>query len=124
MSDMPWVDKYEPRRWEVYRVAAGSSEEPKLGPLPTPICVCTAESDIARSHYEIGQRLPDMAHPHLYYDFEQLLAAKLDKVYGMVGPEALRVEWNGHPAGTMVLTTYAGVDQNPPHFTYLVEKTD
>ena len=111
---MPWIDGYTPNEYAAYKVEAGSPDVPPLE-LTTTFCVCDAESEMARVHYKAGCQ-----NSHFYWDMEVLLGAGRDKVYAGNGPFILSRPWNGHPAGSIVLQTFEGIEDMC--YTYLVGK--
>jgi len=79
-----------------------------------------AESEgAARAHrrsVEDGIEYPNF----FFWDFEQLIAADRDRVYGLSRLGRLTTEWNGHPPNSLVMVTYEGIEDEPRKTTYLV----
>lgn len=119
----PWLHAYEPRSWKQYAVGIeAKSEQPPTVPCAD-FVVCALESIKAALHWndqQTGRSVP----PVFYYDVEQLLGADLDTVYAIDGLGRLSEDWNGHPAGSLVMQTYkgcSGPDASKFTYTYLVE---
>ena len=113
-SNKPWIDAYEPHAWKTYELPVGTHALPFLEEDRSFI-ICSAESATAKILWDKGVR-----EQAFYYDFEQLISADFDQVYGVAGSlRRLSEPWQGHSKGALVLVTYKGRQEGI--FTYLIQ---
>lgn len=116
--EAPWISVYEPKKWSVYTVAVSSPENQTLHASlrrlgDEELLVCGAESEAAARHWKRNHSVEGV----LFYDAEQLLAMEFDRVYGVSVVGILTAEWNGHPVGSLVMSVFKGVTEQPPFLT-------
>lgn len=113
--EAPWITAYQPREWSVYQVFVPSEDWLTLTESLDPRCglvTCQSESQMAADIWKRTASVRGVFFP----DFEQLLGMNLDDVYG-ADLAVLTAEWKGHPAGSLVMTTYKGVREEPRFMT-------
>ncbi|MDP3769610.1 MAG: hypothetical protein U1A23_04115 [Candidatus Sungbacteria bacterium] len=119
----PWISMYETRKWTVCTVLFSSPAKEALDASlrrlgDEELFVCGAESEAAARHWGRNQSVTGL----LFYDLEQLWAMELDKVYGVSEVGVLTTEWNGHPPGSLVMSVFRGVTEQPPFITVGIAK--
>lgn len=115
-----WIKLYVPKQWVTYDLAMSSQEYKELMALleESSLCVCGEESEMAVNHWRRNKSLDGL----LFYDTEQILGMNMDKVYGVSEIGVLKREWKGHPAGSLVMSVYSRVREDPPVVTVGVAK--
>lgn len=121
MDDMPWISAYKPKEWTLHEIKLHSEEFIALFSAleevyESELFVCAAESEAASNRWNERKSVEGM----LFHDMEQILAMNLDRVYGVHDVSHLKKEWNGHPAGSLVMIIYKGADTEQPFFTVCV----
>lgn len=121
--EVPWISVYEPKEWSLYTIVLSSPEYHALhASLRTledaEFLVCGGESQAAANHWEKNHSVESV----LFYDIEQLWSMGFDKVYGVSAVGVLTAEWKGHSAGSLVMSVYKGVTENPPCVTVGIAK--
>lgn len=116
--EAPWISVYEPKEWTVYTVLFASPDQETLDDSlkimgDRELFVCGAESEAAANHWHRTHSIENV----FFYDIEQLWAMGLDRVYGVREVGMLTTEWKGHPSGSLVLSVYKGVTEEPRFFT-------
>ncbi|MDO8560782.1 MAG: hypothetical protein Q7R91_01035 [bacterium] len=107
-----WEKSYRVRSWRLYKIPIGSFDFPPIEPNYTKFIVCNGSSKKAEELKKDPRRF--------YPDLEQV-AAGLDKVHKTYSLERLRKNWRGNQKGSLVFMIFAGVTDEPPCVTYLVE---
>jgi hypothetical protein len=111
---MPWIDVYDEKEWEVHRFPWDSKQMPATEEPATPYLVCGAESPMAENHWRHAQSVEGL----FLYDLEQIAAGT--ELAGGRGPKVLTEDWQGHPKGSLVFESYAGVLDR--EYVIMVEK--
>lgn len=118
-----WFTDYETRKWTLYKVLFYSAERKEFYDSvriceDSELFVCSEASPLDEARWRRGQTLKKI----LFYDVEQLLAMDLDTVYGVDEVSILTKEWRGHPPGSLAMSIYKGVDEDPPCLTICIAK--
>jgi hypothetical protein len=126
MSNMPWIDAYEPRDWTVYQLSIRNPDGPVLADVMDEFEVCGAESGWAAELYKKAESSSSKPPNFFFWDLEQMSADH--NAFGINKLGRLTAEWNGHPAGSLVMVTYEGMsedfsDLGASQRTYFVENT-
>ena len=108
MPNMPWIDTYQPQNWKLYSIPM--PETPGLINVMDEFVVCGTDSVMARQVHEAWQSRGGTPPQFFFFDFEQM-AADHSGTAGLSQLGRLAEEWQGHPAGTLVMITYEGIEQ-------------
>jgi len=115
-----WIDAYQPRSWTLHRIDISFTTELDSLLAESGLEVCGGESQVAAAYWERTKSVENM----LYFDMEQLLGMDLDRAYGVDRVGILTAEWQGHPAGSLVMSIYRGVRDTPPQLTVCVSEPE
>ena len=108
----PYIQNYQTRKWKTYKMPAlDQSSWPKMTDVTKEeVFWLNSDSELAA---EIGDR------PNRFYVDLELVAAGLNPLLG-TSFYKLTEDWHDHKAGSLVMETYEGVEEEPPSFTFAV----
>ena len=101
VSNMPWVDTYQPHTWRVHEVLMSDPDQPPTEQA-NELQTCTTESLMAKSLWD-NKSITNV----FYLDLEQM-AADYSGIHGSAPLARLTTDWRGHSAGALVYHIYVG----------------
>jgi len=121
--EQSWFSSYETRQWTLHKVPFASNDKKDFDSSlkvlgDTELLVCGEGSPLAESRWNRSRSLEGL----LFYDVEQLLAMDLDTVYGVDEVGILTNEWKGHPVGSLAMSIFKGVNEEPRCLTICIAK--
>jgi hypothetical protein len=96
---------YVPHEWELIEVPI---EGPLLNVSEGVQCltICSSDGGFAQKFYERNQNING-----LFFVDQEMVMMGFDRQYGVHSLRQLKEEWQGIPAGTVILLTFRGADE-------------